>query len=101
MLPGDVLLVASFISYLGCFTKQYRIELLEKKWLPNLKKVSKPIPMSLGYVGANVLSLLTDDAIVAGWNNEGLPSDAKVLPLSGQEPAATGLLNQAKACQGV
>jgi hypothetical protein len=23
MLPGDVLLVASFISYLGCFTKQY------------------------------------------------------------------------------
>ena len=76
MLPGDVLLVASFISYLGCFTKQYRIELLEKKWLPNLKKVSKPIPMSLGYVGANVLSLLTDDAIVAGWNNEGLPSDA-------------------------
>ena len=76
MLPGDVLLVSSFISYLGCFTKQYRIELLEKKWLPFLKKVSKPIPMSLGYVGANVLSLLTDDAIIAGWNNEGLPSDA-------------------------
>ena len=76
MLPGDVLLVSSFISYLGCFTKQYRIELLEKKWLPHLKKVSKPIPMSLGYVGANVLSLLTDDATIAGWNNEGLPSDA-------------------------
>ena len=76
MLPGDVLLVSSFISYLGCFTKQYRIELLEKKWLPFLKKVGKPIPMSLGYVGANVLSLLTDDAIIAGWNNEGLPSDA-------------------------
>ena len=32
--------------------------------------------MSLGYAGANVLSLLTDDAIIAGWNNEGLPSDA-------------------------
>ena len=76
MLPGDVLLVASFISYLGCFTKQYRVELLEKKWLPYLKKVAKPIPMSLGYAGANVLSLLTDDAIIAGWNNEGLPSDA-------------------------
>ncbi len=76
MLPGDVLLVSAFISYLGCFTKQYRIELLEKKWLPYLKKVPKPIPMSLGYVGANVLSLLTDDAIIAGWNNEGLPSDA-------------------------
>ena len=76
MLPGDVLLAGSFISYLGCFTKQYRVDLLEKKWLPHLKKVPKPIPMSLGYVGANVFSLLTDDAIIAGWNNEGLPSDA-------------------------
>ena len=25
MMPGDVLLVASFISYVGCFTKQYRV----------------------------------------------------------------------------
>ena len=76
MLPGDVLLVSSFISYLGCFTKPYRVELMDKKWLPFLKKVEKTIPMSLGFVGANVLSLLVDDAIIAGWNNEGLPSDA-------------------------
>jgi dynein heavy chain len=75
MLPGDVLIVASFISYLGCFTKQYRLELFERKWLPYLKKLPKTIPLSLGYVGANVLSLLTDDAIIAQWNNEGLPSD--------------------------
>ena len=75
MLPGDVLLVASFISYLGCFTKQYRLELFERKWIPYLKKLPKPIPLSMGYVGANVLSLLTDDALVATWNNEGLPSD--------------------------
>ena len=76
MLPGDVLLVSSVISYLGCFTKPYRVELLDKQWLPYLKRVPKPIPMSLGYEGANVLSLLTDDAIIASWNNEGLPSDA-------------------------
>ena len=76
MLPGDVLLAASFISYLGAFTKQYRLELLERKWIPILKKLSTPIPMSLGFVGADVLSVLTDDAIIAGWNNEGLPSDA-------------------------
>ena len=76
MLPGDVLLVSSFISYLGCFTKPYRVELLDKKWLPFLKKTPKQIPNSLGYVGANLLSLLTDDAIIAGWNNEGLPSDS-------------------------
>ena len=76
MLPGDVLLVASFVSYLGCFTKQYRLELFERKWLPQLKKLPKIIPMSLGYPGANVLSLLTDDALIAQWNNEGLPSDS-------------------------
>jgi len=76
MLPGDVLLVASFISYLGCFTKQYRLELFERRWLPYLKKLPKTIPLSLGYIGANVLSLLTDDALIAQWNNEGLPSDS-------------------------
>ena len=75
-LPGDVLMVTSFISYVGGFTKQYRTELLDKKWIPFLCKLSKPIPMSVAYVGANVLSLLNDDAIIAAWNNEGLPSDA-------------------------
>ena len=53
----------------------YRLELFERKWLPYLKKLPKQIPLSLGYVGANVLSLLTDDALIAQWNNEGLPSD--------------------------
>ena len=43
--------------------------------MPYLKKLPKPIPLSLGYVGANVLSLLTDDALIAQWNNEGLPAD--------------------------
>ena len=38
MLPGDVLLVASVISYFVCFTKPYRVELLDKQWLPHLKK---------------------------------------------------------------
>ena len=76
MLPGDVLLVSSVISYLGCFTKQYRVDLLEKQWIPGLGKLTTPIPMSLGYIGANVLSLLTDDAMIASWNNEGLPSDS-------------------------
>ena len=28
MMPGDVLLVSSFISYVGCFTKQYRVRSL-------------------------------------------------------------------------
>lgn len=34
MLPGDVLLTTAFISYVGCFTKQYRLDLVQKMWLP-------------------------------------------------------------------
>lgn len=36
-LPGDVLLVTAFISYAGCFTKQYRLDLLNKMWIPFLR----------------------------------------------------------------
>lgn len=82
-LPGDTLLVASFIAYLGGFTKQYRSDLVEKNWVPFLKNLNKreywrPIPTSQGSSmdESNFLSLLTDDATIAGWNNEGLPSDA-------------------------
>ena len=75
MLPGDVLIIAGFISYFGCFTKQYRIELFERKWLPYLSKLPEKLPLSLGHAGANVLALLTDDALIAQWNNEGLPAD--------------------------
>ena len=79
-LPGDILLVASFIAYLGGFTKQYRVDLLEKDWLPFLKNLNKratPIPLSGSTSDDNnYMSLLTDDATIAGWNNEGLPSDA-------------------------
>jgi Microtubule-binding stalk of dynein motor len=36
-LPGDVLLVTAFVSYVGCFTKQYRHDLVQKMWMPSLK----------------------------------------------------------------
>ncbi|CAB3368449.1 Hypothetical predicted protein [Cloeon dipterum] len=71
-LPGDVLLVTAFVSYVGCFTKQYRHDLVHKMWMPFLKTVEPPI---LTTEGLDLLSLLTDDAQVARWNNEGLPSD--------------------------
>ncbi|KAG5897762.1 hypothetical protein JTB14_019981 [Gonioctena quinquepunctata] len=71
-LPGDILLVTAFISYVGCFTRTYRIDLLHKYWKPFLTKMTVPIPMS---EGLDPLTLLTDDAMIAGWNNEGLPTD--------------------------
>ena len=75
MLPGDVLIIAGFISYFGCFTKQYRVELFERKWLPYLSKLPEKLPLSLDHAGANILSLLADDALIGQWNNEGLPAD--------------------------
>lgn len=72
MLPGDVLMITAFISYVGCFTRQYRIDLQEKYWFPFLQQLDPAVPMT---EGTDPLSLLTDDAQIAEWNNEGLPSD--------------------------
>ena len=71
-LPGDVLLITAFVSYVGCFTKQYRLDLMDVHWLPFLKELKEPIPIT---EGLDPLTMLTDDATIAGWNNEGLPSD--------------------------
>nr|P39057.1 RecName: Full=Dynein beta chain, ciliary [Heliocidaris crassispina]BAA00827.1 dynein beta-heavy chain [Heliocidaris crassispina] len=71
-LPGDVLLITAFVSYIGCFTKNYRVDLQDRMWLPFLKSQKDPIPIT---EGLDVLSMLTDDADIAVWNNEGLPSD--------------------------
>ncbi|XP_042331037.1 dynein axonemal heavy chain 11-like isoform X2 [Sceloporus undulatus] len=69
---GDVLLTAAFVSYIGSFTKQYRHELVESMWLPFLKSQKNPIPISKDL---DLVAMLTDDAVIASWNNEGLPSD--------------------------
>lgn len=71
-LPGDVLLITAFISYVGCFTKQYRLDLLQKTWLPFLRNLEPIVPIT---EGLDPLSLLTDDTQIAKWNNEGLPND--------------------------
>ncbi|XP_023241581.1 dynein beta chain, ciliary-like isoform X1 [Centruroides sculpturatus] len=71
-LPGDILITAAFISYVGCFTKKYRLDLMEKHWMPFLKKLNKPIPVS---ENLDPLALLIDDVTIAQWNNQGLPQD--------------------------
>ena len=71
LLPGDCLLLTGFISYIGYFTKDYRLN-LEDQWRKFLENLPTKIPTT---EGLDVISLVTDDATVAGWNNEGLPSD--------------------------
>uniref|UniRef100_A0AAY3ZXU8 Dynein heavy chain n=1 Tax=Denticeps clupeoides TaxID=299321 RepID=A0AAY3ZXU8_9TELE len=58
MLCGDVLLITAFVSYLGYFTKHYRQQLMEQ-----MTEELDP------------LTMLTDDAVMAAWQNEGLPAD--------------------------
>ncbi|KAK2582958.1 hypothetical protein KPH14_009015 [Odynerus spinipes] len=70
--PGDVLLVTAFISYMGGFTRKYRLDLLNLHWLPFLDKLTVQIPRT---PELDLLSLITDDTQIAQWNNEGLPAD--------------------------
>ncbi|KAM7359981.1 dynein beta chain, ciliary isoform 2-T2 [Cochliomyia hominivorax] len=71
-LPGDILLISSFLSYAGCFTRRYREELQQKMWMSNFRKIEPQIPHT---DCEDHLSLFTDDAQIATWNNEGLPMD--------------------------
>uniref|UniRef100_A0A7M4FBW4 Dynein axonemal heavy chain 11 n=1 Tax=Crocodylus porosus TaxID=8502 RepID=A0A7M4FBW4_CROPO len=71
-LCGDVLLTAAFVSYVGSFMKQYRQELVEHLWIPFLRSQEVPIPIT---EGLDLIAMLTDDATIAAWNNEGLPGD--------------------------
>lgn len=73
-LAGDVLLAAAFMSYVGCFSKKYREELLQEKWLGYLTANDNPnkIPLS---PNIDPLDILTNSAEMAKWNNEGLPND--------------------------
>lgn len=38
-LCGDVLLITAFISYLGYFTKHYRVQLMDNIWKPYLNQL--------------------------------------------------------------
>lgn len=38
-LGGDVLLITAFVSYLGYFTKRYRVQLMDNIWKPYLSQL--------------------------------------------------------------
>ncbi|KAM6897413.1 dynein axonemal heavy chain 9-like [Xenentodon cancila] len=71
-LCGDVLLITASISYLGYFTKHYRLHLLKNSWRPYLSQLKVPIPVTQDL---DPLTTLIDDADIATWQNEGLPAD--------------------------
>jgi dynein heavy chain len=67
---GDVLLACSFVSFVGPFNKKFRDVIIFDNFVPWCK--DNKIPM-----GSNInpVSLLCDEAEVAGWNTCGLPPD--------------------------
>ena len=74
-LPGDVLLAAAFVSYIGPFTKPYRHLLINEKWIPFLRKAArgKSIPMTQHLEPFKVIS---SPSLIADWNANQLPSNA-------------------------
>uniref|UniRef100_UPI0037E727D7 dynein axonemal heavy chain 11 n=1 Tax=Semicossyphus pulcher TaxID=241346 RepID=UPI0037E727D7 len=71
-LCGDVLITSAFVSYMGYFTRQYRVELLNNAWIPFLRSQKVSVPLT---DGLDPVLMLTDDATVAAWHNQGLPND--------------------------
>lgn len=71
-IPGNILLVSCFISYAGCFSKFYRIELMQNKWIPALNKIKPQINYT---ENRDFLETICDKVQFAEWNNQGLPSD--------------------------
>ncbi|XP_069552287.1 dynein axonemal heavy chain 11 [Brachyistius frenatus] len=71
-LCGDVLLTSAFVSYMGYLTSQYRVELFNNAWIPFLQSQKVSVPLT---DGLDPILMLTDDATVAAWHNQGLPND--------------------------
>ena len=46
-LPGNVLLVTAFVSYVGCFTKRYRTDLLQNLWMPKLQNLKVSLILNI------------------------------------------------------
>ena len=76
ILVGNALLAAAFVSYNGCFNRFYRERLTKNNFLPYLLG---ELPLAKGGVpmgaDADPLKILTNDAEIASWSNEGLPTD--------------------------
>ncbi|KAL3663603.1 hypothetical protein V7S43_011489 [Phytophthora oleae] len=85
MLVCDVVIAASFVSYVGAFTKPFRDLLIKEKWLPFLRKALIENASKHDKGGDVVAPVLNEDgnplqtlatlSDIAEWNTKGLPSD--------------------------
>lgn len=57
-LVGDSLLAAAFVSYAAPFTMEFRKDLVQEKWLPDLQQ--RAIPITAGCQPIELLATDTD-----------------------------------------
>jgi len=69
-LPGDCLLSASFLSYTGAFTFDFREKMIYEVWMTDI--LSKKIVMTPNF---KVSKFLTNDVEIGQWNVQSLPGD--------------------------
>lgn len=65
-----MLLASAFVSYAGPFNKKFRQIMIDQQFLKFMKE--KEIPQS---PVSNPVRILTDDSVVAMWNQQRLPAD--------------------------
>lgn len=70
-LIGDVMLAASFVTYIGAFSSSFRGKLWKDIWLQDI--LAREIPISGKHV--DPLWILATESQTAAWQNESLPSD--------------------------
>ncbi|XP_013776527.1 dynein heavy chain 5, axonemal-like [Limulus polyphemus] len=68
-LVGDALLATGFLSYSGPFNQEFR-SLLFNNWQEELQRRKIPLSENL-----DICDMLVDNATIAEWNLQGLPSD--------------------------
>ena len=70
VIVGDVLIASAFVSYVGPFNKFFRDMIINDNFMKFFKDNHIPIGEE-----PNPLQILTDEAAIAEWNNQKLPSD--------------------------
>jgi dynein heavy chain len=74
-LVGDCAASCAFVCYCGPFNQEYRMKLINEKFMGDAQ--SRGVPIT---VGLDVISFLVDIGTIGDWNMQGLPAD----PLSTQ-----------------
>lgn len=69
-LIGNCLLSSAFVGYISPFSMKFRLQLWKDSWTGDIHE--RAIPMT---DGTDPLKVLATEADIAGWQNEGLPSD--------------------------